>query len=101
MGGDLAPSLGGRKKFFISICTPKNSDDLLLVINQVFLILTLSFQIICVFIVSNVKYNPFFTTKSPLSTKNSLTTPIFYSLEAFAPIPQHYFSQYWEYQCMT
>ena len=78
MGGDLAPSLGGRNFFFISIFTPKNSDDLFLVINQVFfLILTLSFQILCVFIVWNVIYDPFFTTKSPISTKNSLTTPIF------------------------
>src|SRR6218665_204280 len=87
MGGDLAPSLGGRKKNFADFSekkfpffTPKNSDDLFLVIDQVFLILTLSFQIICVFIVSNVKYNPFFTTKSPLSTKNSLTTPILFTL---------------------
>src|SRR6218665_689799 len=88
MGGDLAPSLGGRQKIFISIFTPKNSDDLFLVINHVFLILTISFQIPCVFIVSNVIYDPFFTTKSPLSTKNSLTTPIFSSLQAFAPIPQ-------------
>src|SRR6218665_2710394 len=38
---------------------------------------------------------PLFTTKSPLSTKNSLTTPIFSSLQAFALIPQHYFSKYW------
>src|SRR6218665_2957520 len=97
---------GGRNKFFadisekISIFTPKNSDDFFLVINQVFLILTLYFQILCVFIVSNVIYDPFFTTKSPLSTKNSLTTPIFFSLQAFAPIPQHYFSKYWGDQCM-
>src|SRR6218665_324622 len=74
---------GGRNKFFadisekMSIFMPKNSDDLFLVIDQVFLILTLSFHILCVFIVSNVIYDPFFTTKSPLSTKNSLMTPIF------------------------
>jgi len=57
-GGDLAPSLGGRKNFSrtkisewrsfwkkISIFTPKNSDDFFLVIDQVFQILTLFFQI--------------------------------------------------------
>src|SRR6218665_2525684 len=91
MGGDLAPSFGGRKKIFISIFTPKNSDDLFLVINQVFLILTLSLQILCVFIVSNVIYDPFFTTKSPLS-KKFLDDTYFSSVQAFAPIPQHYFS---------
>src|SRR6218665_505464 len=46
-------------------------------------------------IVSNVIYGPFFTIKNPLSTNKSLTTPIFYSLQAFAPIPQPYFSKYW------
>src|SRR6218665_3621455 len=66
---------GERKKIFISIFTPKNSDDLFLVINQVFLILTLSFQILCVFIVSNVIYDPFFTTKALFQQQNSLTTP--------------------------
>src|SRR6218665_2158259 len=80
MGGDLAPSLGDAKKFSrtfmekISIFTPKNSDD------QVFLILTLSFQILCVFIVSNVIYDPFFTTKSPLSTKKFLDDTYFFTL---------------------
>src|SRR6218665_1845969 len=77
------PKLGGQKflnELFpekISILTPKNSDDLFLVIDQVYLLLTISFQILCIFIVSNVVYDPFFTTKSPLSTKNSLTTRIF------------------------
>src|SRR6218665_2483679 len=70
---------------------------LFLVIHQVFLIL-------CIFIVSNVLsnvvYDPFFTTKNPLSKKNSLTTPIFYSVQTFAPIPQHYFSKYSWDQCM-
>ena len=56
----------------MSIFTSKNSDDLFLVIYQVFLILTLSFQNLCVFIVSNVIYDPFFTTKSPLSKKKFL-----------------------------
>src|SRR6218665_2259052 len=97
----------GHKKFLNelfpeknSILTPKHSDDLFLVIDQVFLILTLSFQILCIFIVSNFVYDPFFTTKSPLSTKNFLTTPFFYSVQAFVPIPQHYFSKYWGDQCM-
>src|SRR6218665_2894073 len=100
------PKLGGQKflnELFpekISILTPKNSDDLFLVIDQVYLLLTISFQILCIFIVSNVVYDPFFTTKSPLSTKNSLTTRIFYSVQAFTPIPEHYFSNYWGDQCM-
>ena len=63
-GGDLAPSLGGRKilsrteiaewRFFsekIFIFMPKNSDDFFLVVDQVFLIFTLSFQILHVFTV--------------------------------------------------
>src|SRR6218665_1091324 len=51
-----------------------------LVINQVFLILTLSFQILCVIIVSNVIYDPFFTTKSPLSTKKIPWRHLFFTL---------------------
>ena len=104
MGGDLAPSLGGRKKIFadlsgkISIFTPKNSDDLFLVINQVF-------QILCVFIAVSLLYQMSYMTlssqqKALFQQKNSLTTPIFSSLQAFAPIPQHYFSKYWGDQCM-
>src|SRR6218665_3406934 len=84
----------GKKKFLnelflekISILTPKHSDDLFLVIDQVFLILTLSFQILCIFIVSNFIYDPFFTTKSPLSTKNFLTTPIFLLCSSFRTHP--------------
>src|SRR6218665_1066157 len=82
-----AKMFGRHKKFLdelfpekISILTPKHSDDLFLVIDQVFLILTLSFQILCIFIVSNFVCDPFFTTKSPLSTKNFLTTHIFFTL---------------------
>src|SRR6218665_149889 len=85
----------------ISIFTPKNSDDLFLVIDQVFLIFTLSFQIIRIFTVQNVVYDPFFTRKRTVSEKNSSTTPIFfYSVRAFAPISQNYFSKYWGDQCM-
>src|SRR6218665_1316519 len=43
-----------------------------LVIDQVFLIL-------CIFTVSTVVYDPFFTRKSTISEKNSLT-PIFFTL---------------------
>src|SRR6218665_3245103 len=79
----------GGTKFF---CGPKFLNDVFfgkklpfytrfLVIDQVFLILR-------IFTVSNVVYDPFFTRKSTISEKNSLT-PIFYSVRAFAPIPQH------------
>src|SRR6218665_2951647 len=87
MGGDLVPSLWGRKKIFISIFTPKNSDDLFLVINQVFLILTLSVQILCVLIVSNVIYDHFFTTKNPLSTKKFLDDTYFFLSSSFRAHP--------------
>src|SRR6218665_847668 len=93
MGGDLAPSLGDAKKFSrtfpekISIFTPKNSDDLFLVIDQVFLILILSFQIFCVFIVSNVIYDPFFTTKSVLSTTKFLDDTYFSLSSSFRAHP--------------
>jgi len=49
LGGDLAPSLGGRKKVSndpfkekISIFTPKVSDDLLLVIDRLLSVICLS-----------------------------------------------------------
>ena len=66
---------------------PKNSDDLFLVNDQVFLILTLSFQILCVFIVSNVIYDPFFTTKSPLSTEKFLDDTYFLLSSSFRAHP--------------
>src|SRR6218665_2511142 len=116
-GRRLAPSLGGPKKFSrttkiserafpgkIYILTPKNSDDIFLVIDQVFLILTLSFQILCIFIVSNVVsnvvYDPFFTTKCPLSTKNSLTTPIFLLGSSFRAHPTTLLLKILGDQCM-
>src|SRR6218665_3309443 len=61
-----------EKKF--PFFSPKNSDDLFLVIGQVFLIFTLSFQILRIFTVSNVVYDPFFTRKTTISEENSLTT---------------------------
>src|SRR6218665_3371166 len=42
-----------------------------------------------------VIYDPFFTRKTTISEKNSLTTPFFRSVRTFAPIRQHYFSKYW------
>src|SRR6218665_2873382 len=47
-----------------------------------------------------MSYMTLSSQKYPLSTKHSLTTPIFYSFQTFAPIPQHYFSKYWGDQCM-
>src|SRR6218665_800392 len=77
----------------MSIFTPKNSDDLFLVIDQVFLISTLSFR----FSVSLLYQMSYMTLSSQqkalFQQENSLATPIFSSLQAFAPIPQHYFSK--------
>src|SRR6218665_1586480 len=97
---------------------------LFLDIHQVFLFLS---SFIVSDVVSNVVYDPFFTTKSPLSTKNSLATPISLLCSSFRahpttlllkilgrpmhgpfphlkfwglPIPQHCFSKYWGVQCM-
>src|SRR6218665_2414402 len=104
-GGDLAPSLGDGKFFRgprflnyvfpekMSIFTPKISDDLFLVIDQVF-------QILRFFTVLNVVYDPFFTRETTISEKNSLIRPVFYSVRTFARIRQHYFSKYWGDQCM-
>src|SRR6218665_3448892 len=77
----------------ISICTPKISDDLFLVIDQVF-------QILRLFTLLNVVYDLFFTRNTTISEKNSLIAPFFYSVRTFARIRQHYFSKYWGDQCM-
>src|SRR6218665_2447540 len=77
----------------ISILRPKISDDFFLVIDQVF-------QILRLFTVLNVVYDPFFTRKSTISKKNSLIRPFFYSVRTFARIRQRYFSKYWGDQCM-
>src|SRR6218665_3636839 len=61
----------------IPIFTPNNSDDLFLVIDQVFLIFPFFFKILCIFTVLNVEYDPFFTRKTTISENNSLTTPFF------------------------
>src|SRR6218665_3238686 len=72
----------------ISILRPKISDDFFLVIDQVF-------QILRLFTVLNVVYDPFFTRKTTISKKNSLIRPFFHSVRTFARIRQHYFSKYW------
>src|SRR6218665_3043490 len=57
---------------------------LFLDIHQVFLFLS---SFIVSDVVSNVVYDPFFTTKSPLSTKNSLATPISLLCSSFRAHP--------------
>src|SRR6218665_1388543 len=47
-----------------------------------------------------MSYMTLSSQQKSLFQQNSLTTPIFPSLQAFAPIPQHYFSKYWGDQCM-
>src|SRR6218665_3929717 len=51
---------------------PKNSDDLVFSHRPGF---SDFFQILHIFAVLNVVYDPFFTTKTTISKKNSLTTP--------------------------
>src|SRR6218665_2771210 len=77
-GGYLAPSLGGRNKFSrtkISIFTAKMSDDLFLVIDQVFRIFPFFSQIVRIFTMFNVVYDPFLTRTITISEKNSFMTP--------------------------
>ena len=69
-GGDLAPSLGGRKIFRgrrflkkISIFTAKISYDLFLVIDQVFRIFSFFYQIFRIFPMFIVVYHPFLIRK--------------------------------------
>src|SRR6218665_1359644 len=61
----------------ISIFTPTISDDCFLVIDHVFRHFGFPYLL----------YDPFFTTKTPISENNSLMTP-FYSVRAFARIRQ-------------
>src|SRR6218665_3873953 len=79
----------------IPIFTSRNSDDLFLVIDQVFLIFPFFFQIVRILTVLNVEYDPFFIRKTSISEKNSMTRHLFYSVRTFARIRQHHFSKYW------
>ena len=62
---------------------PKNSDDLVFSHRPGF---SDFFQILHIFAVLNVVYDPFFTTKTTISKKNSLTTPFFYSVRTLMRI---------------
>src|SRR6218665_1646918 len=82
-GGDLAPSLGGKEIFFheprflnddfsekIPIFTAKISDDLFLVVDQVFLnfaFLFPDFPYLC-YVKCRIIYDPFLTRNTPFST---------------------------------
>src|SRR6218665_1592159 len=46
------------------------------------------------------RIRPFLHQKTTISEKSSLIRPFFYSVRTFAHIRQHYFSKYWENQCM-
>src|SRR6218665_3576983 len=82
-------------KFLFPIFTPQNSDDLFLLIDQVFLIFTLFFQIIRI-LLSKMSYMTLSSQQKHYFRKNSFTTPIFLSsVHAFPPFRQHYFSKYW------
>src|SRR6218665_955212 len=104
IGGDLAPSLGGREKnsqtknFFRkkSIFTAKISDDPFLVIDHDFRI----FPIFHIFAACNVVFDPFFARKTPISEYNSFTTPFFTLFVLSRPSDKHYFSKYRGNGCM-
>src|SRR6218665_960946 len=93
MGGDLAPNLGGTKKFFrgpisekISIFRVKISDDLFFghrLGSSDFPFLFSHFPY--VYYVKCRVYDHFLTRKPP-----------FFTLFTFTHIRQHYFSKYWE-----
>src|SRR6218665_2270526 len=48
-------------------------------------------------VIEYVLYDPFYTAKTTISEKKR---QFFYSVHPFAHIRQHYFSKYWEDQCM-
>ena len=79
-----------------SVLTAKISDDLFLVIDQVFRIFPFFSQIFRIFTMLNVVYDdPFLTRKTTNSENNSFMTHFFYSVPTFARIRQRYFSKYW------
>ena len=99
IGGNLAPSLGGREKisqtkisewrFFrkeISIFTSKISDDLFKVMFSRFF-LSFSISLLC-----EMSY---MTLSSPLFQKRIPWWHLFYSVRTFERIRQHYFPKYW------
>src|SRR6218665_3814581 len=66
-----------RNNFLFS--RPKVLMIFVLVIDQVFLIFSFFFQILRIFTLLNVVNDPFFTRKTIISEKNSLTTPFLLS----------------------
>src|SRR6218665_351215 len=66
-----------------------------LVIDEVFVIFPFIFQILRIFTVLNVVYDPFFIRKNTISEKNSLTTPYLLCSYFRAHPTTHYFSKYW------
>src|SRR6218665_1198165 len=69
--------------FFSPIFMAKISDDLSLIIDQVFRTFPFFYLIFRIFAMLNVVYDPFLTRK----------TPFFYSFRTFPRIRQHYTSQ--------
>src|SRR6218665_553811 len=79
----------------ISILTAKISDDLFLVIHQVFLIFPFISQIFRFFTMLNVVYDPFHTRKTTIFRIEFRYDTFLNSVRAFTRIRQHYFSKYW------
>src|SRR6218665_3119305 len=90
-GGNLAPSFGGRKNFSLTkmtifseqiyVLAAKISDDLFLVIDQVFRIVT--------------DFPDLYFLKCRTRPFPHKKNTFFYSFHIFAHIRQHYFSKYW------
>src|SRR6218665_610614 len=103
--GDLAPSLGERKKFRrprtilgkqFPFSRPKFLMTLFKVIDHDFRI----FPISHIFAACNVVFDPFFTRKTPISKNNSFKTPFFTLFVLSHASDKHYFSKYWGDGCM-
>src|SRR6218665_993146 len=92
----MAPSLGGRKNFSptkMTILSEKNpilaaqiSDDLFLVVDQVFRIFT--------------EFPDLYFVKCPTWLFPRKKNTFFYFFHTFAHIRQHCFSKYWGDECM-
>src|SRR6218665_3545025 len=94
-GGDLAPSLGGRKNFrgprFLNDDFPFSPPKFLIT----FFSHRPGFSDFPLFTVIKCPIRPFLGNKNHYFRKEFLNKTIFYSVHPFAHIRQRYFSKYW------
>src|SRR6218665_2539494 len=89
-GGDLAPSLGGRKNF------SRTKISEFLFSRPKILTTFFSVSFLC-----KMSYMTLSSQEKALFQKRIPSRHLFfYSVRAFTPIPQHFFSKYWGDQCM-